>query len=949
MALTTPQEILSPEIEQQQTVANPPVAEQVPSPALEGEVEVDPFADDQANAIPLQEEKNEQVAGLFTGISRAKRVMAEEILPDGPPPPAAHSEPLSRIQGQRIIITDASESDVRFFQEALDRPFEEGVKVARPNLDHHNLEDTLKDYIRAIHEIHNDAIDAARRGTMTIKEIAAEAGNVGMDDAATWLLRQPPGAAFNPEQMALAIRVRLNTQVLLDEVMTNGDHKGILKTLAFAASVEAKVSGGIAEAGRSMAVLSNAGKIGAMDTSRLQSLPELLKRYNVETGDIDNMRAAYLALPTNRRRAKYTKGLMRKGLDVWAELYINSLLSSPVTHMVNIASNLVFGLFQLPERALAGVFGALRTNIFRGMTSADRVYMMESVAMIQSLRQGMQDAFVASSRALIREEETFGKMAKIDTRERRAITSEFLGFDPQSPVGMAADATGVFTRFLGARMLLAEDEFAKGLAYQAEIYAQAHRRMTRLIDDGMAPEDAAREGAAILAGRDATAVKNAQEMAQRLTFQGDLGKFAGALSKIMSHPLAKIFVPFYKTPTNIIKETIQRTPLGILPGSPFWTDFRKGGANADLAMSRLTMGSGLFMTFAWSAAGAEGSNLMLTGSGPRDKTAKAAWRRMNLQPYSIAIKNDDGTYTSYDYSRLAPIAGILAMAADYAAYSQYEDDAGTLEELFVGGSLALFEHMADLPMMEGFFTIAELFGSEYEGMHEKIPRTLDLLAKQITGALVSSIPLVPTGSLAATIERVLYPEASNTMPSGDDIDLPLGVRGFYEGLQKALSRNPFFSKDVPNNLNLWAEEMKSCENGLWCFISPIRVIDSKYNEVDEEMVRLGLGVPMPKKTQRGIMLNAEQYNRLIMEMNFIDHDGMNMLDEMSWLISQDHYQEAPIGTNEEDGSKGKIDMLRSVKNARLKEALDTLFGEDIDLEIKAGDRAIAIEDTGQAP
>tara|TARA_R100001530_G_scaffold120212_1_gene87442 strand:- start:198 stop:956 length:759 start_codon:yes stop_codon:yes gene_type:complete len=252
-------------------------------------------------------------------------------------------------------------------------------------------------------------------------------------------------------------------------------------------------------------------------------------------------------------------------------------------------------------------------------------------------------------------------------------------------------------------------------------------------------------------------------------------------------------------------------------------------------------------------------------------------------------------------------------------------------------------------MMEGLFTIAELFGSEYEGMHEKIPRTLDLLAKQITGALVSSIPLAPTGSFAATIERVLYPEASNTMPSGDDIDLPLGVRGFYEGLQKALSRNPFFSKDVPNKLNLWAQEMKSCENGLWCFISPIRVIDSKYNEVDEEMVRLGLGVPMPKKTQRGIMLNAEQYNRLIMEMNFIDHDGMNMLDEMSWLISQDHYQEAPIGTNEEDGSKGKIDMLRSVKNARLKEALDTLFGEDIDLEIKAGDRAIAIEDTGQAP
>ncbi len=84
-------------------------------------------------------------------------------------------------------------------------------------------------------------------------------------------------------------------------------------------------------------------------------------------------------------------------------------------------------------------------------------------------------------------------------------------------------------------------------------------------------------------------------------------------------------------------------------------------------------------------------------------------------------------------------------------------------------------------------------------------------------------------------------------------------------------------------------------------------------------------------------------------MNNIEHDGMNMLDEMEWVIGEDWYQDLPIGENAENGAAGKIGTLRSIKNGRLKEALDTLFGLDYSLELKSEMRATAIEQSGKPP
>lgn len=942
------------------------------SAALEAQPELDVFASDQELGLddggsfgPAEEEV--EVAGLGKGLIGAatKKLKAggdSPAVPEGPP-----SAAVNRL-GDRIIINEADEQTAARFRGIFNMPEGQRVPIYGPNLgslasdnipqvgpgNAAAIDDVTKGYVDALNILYESEVKASRRMGMKLDDIMAKATEAGFDQAFLDVMGREIGDAISPESLSKALWVFQHSAAWFDDVMMNGTNEEVLQALPIMARVTMNAASEASEAGRSMAVLSHAGKIGALQNiERLSNLPDMLKRYGVSEDTVDDLRAAYTSLPTHDMRKRMARSMWQKGLDVWAESYINALLSSPVTHMVNVASNLVFGLFQLPERALAGAIGAIRTNIFHGMDKTDRVYMEESFAMIQSLRHGLHDAFTASARALKSEEETFGAMSKIDTRERRAISSEYLmpNREPGLVTG-AVDAVGVATRFMGSRLLLAEDEFAKGIAFQAELYAQAVRTMNASIANGMDPEAAAKEGAAVLAGRNAAATRTAQESAQRLTFQGDLGPWAGKLSAIMSHPLAKVFVPFYKTPTNILKETMQRTPLGIAPGSGFWTDFAKGGAEADLALARISMGTGLFSIFAMGATGGEGSNIMLTGKGPIDKDAAAAWRRMKLSPYSIAIMNDDGkTYTSYDYSRLAPIAGVLAMAADYAQYAQYEDDESTLEQLAIAGPLAMYNIMTQLPMMQGFFQIAEIFGSEFEGGHDKARRAIEVLAKQFTSAGIASIPLAPTGSLTATVERTLMPDASSSRPSGEEIEGNALTRGFYEALNKAKGRNPFFSGDVAPKINLWGETMKSCENGLWCFISPIRVLNSEFSAVDQELVRLGLGVPMPKKTQRGVKLNAEQYNRLIWEMNNIDN-GINagtMLEEMAWRIQQPDYQEAEIGGNPDEGSKGKIDMLRSIKNARMTQALDTLFGEDLSLQRRKAVRDKAIQKTGRPP
>lgn len=888
-----------------------------------------------------------QVAGVFSGLGRMGEAISKTTDDIVPP---KQDVPPSELIGGNIVINPVDPVVGARFRELIGVGPDTPIRIPMPNLRQMNLEDSHKQYVETLHRLWDEDIAVGKRHTRTMDQIIEDAQSIGWDEAAIQLLKRKKGEAFNDVEMARAVWVRLNAMHHLDEIMkdiTSGggkyDDADLLQFLPLAGAIEIQTTGAIAEAGRAMAVLSHAGKIGALDTSKMSSVPEMLARFGTDKEGLDNFKAAYMALPTEASKARYMKTIFQKGLDVFSEAFINALLSSPVTHAVNIVGNTVFGAIQIPERLVAGAIGSVRTNIFKGLGGDERVQMSESWSMLQSLGRGLQIGMKAAYKAGVKEEGSFGRGAsKIDNRVDKAISSEYLNIK-NNAVAMAIDSYGVMVRALGSRMLLVEDEFAKGVLYRMELEALANRRMTELVNNGMSQDDAVIEGARILAGHDATIVKSAEDFAVKTTFQGDLGPMARWAQGGFSHPLMKIFVPFFKTPMNIVAETLERTPLaGITPG--FWSDMKAGGAKADLAMSKFMLGSSAFAMTAMYATGEVIPDFKITGMGPEDKNARTAWRRSGLEPYSFAFRGKDGKWTSWQYGRLAPIAGILAMSSDYSEFSQYEDDQDKLTRLTIDAGASLYEQIKQLPTLQGVFEIAEVAGSEFETGRDKARRFAEMITEKFAGALITASPGF-TGSLSATIERVMDERASNVKPTTEQTENAFYTspvaRGWFKALNRMKSRNPFYSDQVPEKLNLWGETMKQCQNGLWCFISPIRVIDSKNNAVDKEMVELGLGLRMPGTTQRGIKLTSDQYNDMIIDMNLYDYgNSQTMVQEMGELIKQTWYLELEPGE--------RLEQLRNIMGDRKELVLDSMFTPGSVLKNKEDFRKVLIKE-GRKP
>jgi hypothetical protein len=716
----------------------------------------------------------------------------------------------------------------------------------------------------------------------------------------------------------------------------------LLRFLPIAAAIEMQTAGMIAETGRALAVSSHAGRIGAMDVGRASSLPEILSRYHhsgVTPETVQDIRAAFTALPKEpAAKSRFMTTLASRGLDAWAEAYLNGLLSSPVTHAVNITSNAIFAGIQIPERVAAGVVGLLRQSA-RKMTrlnlgGPDRVYMMEGLSQAQSLTMGLRDAIHATARALRSEEPTFGVDAtKIDARDAKAISAEYLDLSlaqPGTTLGKAVDFYGVMTRMFGSRLLLAEDEFFKGIGFNMELRAQAMRQVNRSIEEGMSNEEAVKLAVRIMSRQDASTVESATDAARVMTFTNELGPWAGQFSSIMSHPLAKIIVPFYRTPTNIVKQTLQRSPLAVIPGSGFYTELKAGGARADSAIAKFVGYSGVFAYLSMLATGEMADDVFITGSGPTNKAAQAAWRRQKLTPNTVYIRQDNGEFKGYDMSRLAPVAGVMSMAANFANYANYSDDQEAVTDFFFSSVAGMYDLMSELPFLQGVFDTSEILGSEYEGSKSKAERVADLLAKQVGNSIVTALP-APTGSLTATIERSLNPLASDVRPSTDQLNeemnaLP-GYKGIIELYNEKMSRLPGGSDAVEERLNLWAEPRTQLNNPRWDWFSPIRISTPEYNAVDAEMVRLNLGLRMPRRRQRGVNLSSDYYNDLIIGINAMDDfSGKTMRDEMrDKITNDDSYKFQFNGDPVED--KDKIQMLQRILERRIERQLDLMFIE----------------------
>jgi hypothetical protein len=656
------------------------------------------------------------------------------------------------------------------------------------------------------------------------------------------------------------------------------------QAVALAGNLSKAVKGRQADIARTLGIFSQARTTSLDRGAQLSAIV-------AESGGLSNaydLAVKFTALDSRGARV----GVAEKSLggtlkDIWFSTWINGLLSAPTTHGKNIMGNLFFGSMQIPERAIATIIGKGRNRLFPGGEAAiqgDEVYAM-AVGMIQGAREG----FIIGGKAFAKNEPT-DPFTKIEMLRR--------GSDPfdvslgDSETGRAlSGAIKYYGKFvtLPGRALMAEDEFFKAMGYRMELNALAARAASgeyrRLVSSGIDADEAAtlsaEHGARMLTSPPADIDEAAKFFSRTITFTRELEPALQGAQQILSNPLMKIFVPFVRTPTNIVLEAMARTP-GLNFASPrFWADFNAGGIRRDMAVSRVTLGSTIM-----AATGSVALEGKITGYGPMRKGDREAMKGEGWQEFSLVFNRsdmDDELVQKYkditsvveapdgkvyiSYAGLEPLGTLLGIAATAGEYSMMNSGEADMQDLVLGGALGIYQYMSEMPMLQGLSSVMSVFTSGAKDAPTMAYNILSEATKQGTEFLIGGSPLGAHSSMVAAIDRLMDPTAKNVLEAREEIELDIASgprRGFWEAVSKAKSRNPLTSDSLPPRLDSLTGEVESRGKGnMYELFVPFRKSDGKISPVHSVMVQYGIPQYEPPRKIDGVELNAEQVNTLV--------------------------------------------------------------------------------------
>jgi len=613
-----------------------------------------------------------------------------------------------------------------------------------------------------------------------------------------------------------------------------------------------------------------------------------------EAGGIDNIvaHAGKLAkldmndLASIKKAADLSEtGMYSKVKDIWVTTWINGLLSSPVTHAKNILGNELFTAIQVPERFTSSLFGRLR-----GADVGDRVEMDEAVSMVRGMMAGQIKALDAFATSFVNNAPVTGSATKMS--DAGATISDF--GDHLGVGGMIGRGLNLYGKAvtLPGRALMAEDEFFKTQGYFMELYAQASRRSAAArqaaLDAGKTADEAREAARATyldVIDNPPTDINAASWNASKyVTFteeleRGTIGRRFQDLAA--ENVVARMMMPFVRTPINIAAATLERTPFAfVLPS--FREAFKAGGIARDMALARVAVGSSLLTTGGFLASAGR-----VTGAGPADPGQREALKNSGWQPYSVVFDrseldddtrgmlnqygrlSDMGDKVFWSFQGLEPLGGILGMAADYADFARFSDKDEDLEQMGMGIAYALATYTMELPYLQGMAEFVKTLTGGKTGAvtADSVQRMMTYVQKTATSFVIGGSPAGALSSAQAVVERTLDPTAS-------DIKVPGGerFRGVWEAINQYKSRVPGLSATLPPLTNRWGEVVEYGEGALYEVISPIRVRVGKQKDVDRIWLEYDMprGQPSRKVSWQehggmaglSIELTAEQFNEL---------------------------------------------------------------------------------------
>ena len=328
------------------------------------------------------------------------------------------------------------------------------------------------------------------------------------------------------------------------------------------------------------------------------------------------------------------------GWDKMYEFWINSILSGIGTHTANTIGNTANAVYELGMKRFAEA-------------SLNLLFRKDDAASFGE--------FPVVAKAIFNS----GALADAITRAKLAWDREILTADGKIEACRAAISgrKGRIIRIPG-RALRFADEFSKALIAPAEAAAFAYREAkARKLNEA----ETRRHIGQALADPGSAARQYGEQRAMELTFQENPGRAVNALIRISEDGgcagwIVKYALPFKKTPYNILRQGVRKSPLGALN-----LMYETGKA----ALGKRKIDNGFIQhaaeqLLAWGAflslcgmADDDDETPFLTGSSPDYGSAEQKFKIDKIPPYSIRL---GGTY--FSYKRIEPLASMLAVMAD---------------------------------------------------------------------------------------------------------------------------------------------------------------------------------------------------------------------------------------------------------------------------------------------
>ena len=428
------------------------------------------------------------------------------------------------------------------------------------------------------------------------------------------------------------------------------------------------------------------------------------------TDEIKNMAKLYLSTGTKKAKMEFTQGAgalhnLRAFSDSIAEIFINSILSNPMTHIRNTGGNWVAqAITKFEHKMVAKLHGGkVKGGVAEfediaaayGRTMANQ----EMLAALSTMMKGKN--FGQKLKKVLTEFDdlvpaTHGVTgSKIELVGQKATASKF-----NLKEGTAANSVDIIGRILTldripTRMLAVADNYFKNGAYREELYTQAFRETMEMVTSGKLPKEKAKYYlASRIVNPTGAMVKSAKEQTLYKVFQTplkDRGDFLGDIGSIAQKAkgsggyfswLSNYYIPFTQTPVNIAGFVAERTPVMAKLLTGYRAKIEAGGAEAQMAKMKLQLGT----MFYYAVGGAgyythqygigdtkveiAGADIELTGLGNATGGKAEMMKGFNQTPNQIRIEYDEGKFFNLSLNGLDPVATMFAQAGNLAQYTE---------------------------------------------------------------------------------------------------------------------------------------------------------------------------------------------------------------------------------------------------------------------------------------